>query len=239
MGEALAGLDRSRYLLACKTKVRDKEGARKEFEQSLVRLKTDYFDVYQLHHLHTAEDVKKAFGPNGVMEMITEAKKEGKIRFVGFSAHTTKSALDAMSQYAFDTVMFPINFIEYYQFGFGQEVLAEAQKQGAGVLAIKPMCGGLWGEKEERTRQWWYKPLEERREINMALRFTLSLPGVTAGVAPGMLDLFPKALEVVKIYQPSTEEEKRELEGMAKERISVFQADQKNYAYGDPSHYYA
>ncbi|MHC4517748.1 MAG: aldo/keto reductase, partial [Planctomycetota bacterium] len=79
MGIGLQGLDRSKIFLACKTKKRDKEGAREELERSLKRLKTDHFDLYQMHAVFTPEEVKRALGPGGAVETFLEAKKEGKI----------------------------------------------------------------------------------------------------------------------------------------------------------------
>ena len=63
MGVGLQGLDRSQYFLSCKTHKRDKAGAQMELDRSLQRLKTDHFDLYQLHHLVTPSEVKQAFGP--------------------------------------------------------------------------------------------------------------------------------------------------------------------------------
>lgn len=134
MGVGLQDIQRDKYFLACKTKRRDKDGCREELEQSLKLLKTDYFDVYQLHHLVQPDDVKKALGPGGAMETILKAKEEGKIRAIGFSAHTTQAALEAMNGFDFDTVMFPINYVEYYSHGFGQDVLELAEKKNGGAL---------------------------------------------------------------------------------------------------------
>ena len=156
MGIGLVGLDRSRYFLACKTKKRDMDGARQELEKSLKLLKTDHFDLYQMHHLVKPEDVKRALGPGGAIETFLKAKEEGKIKFIGFSAHTTKAAVEALRGFAFDTVMFPINFVEFYLRGFGKEVLALAGQRAAAVLAIKPMSRGAWPEGAKRTREWWY-----------------------------------------------------------------------------------
>jgi aryl-alcohol dehydrogenase-like predicted oxidoreductase len=128
LGVALQGLKRSDYVLTCKTKARDKDGCRQELERSLTRLKTDYFDLYQLHHLVQPEDVTRALGPGGAMETILKAKEEGKVRGIGFSAHTTKAALEALRGFDFDTVMFPISFAEYYTTGFGKEVLTLAKE---------------------------------------------------------------------------------------------------------------
>jgi len=236
MGVGLEGIDRSRYLLACKTKMRDKQGAREELERSLDRLKTDHFDVYQHHCLRSEEDVKQALGPGGAMETFLEAKREGKVRFFGFSAHTMKAGLMAMRHFRFDTVMFPINFIEFFQWGFGKPVLELAREQGAAVLAIKPMCRGAWPKDMERTRRWWYHPVEDDREIDMALRFTLSQEPVAVGFPPGWIDLAEKAFEVGRSYRPITEPETDELEKLAKSCLSIFRKQEEAVARGASPH---
>ena len=68
-----------------------------------------------MHHLVRPEEVKLALGPGGALETFLKAKEEGKIKFLGFSAHTTKAAVEALKGFAFDTVMFPINFVEFYR----------------------------------------------------------------------------------------------------------------------------
>lgn len=234
LGKALVGVDRSKYLLACKTKMRDKDGAREELERSLERLKTDHFDVYQMHHLRTTDEVKEAFGPNGAMETFIKAKEEGKVRFLGFSAHTTKSALLCLENYNFDTVMFPINFIENYTFGFGDEVMEKAGEIGAAVLAIKPMCGGYWPEGVEKTRNWWYRPIEDQDKVTMAMRYTLSQPGVVAGFPPAFVELFEKAVVAVKDYQPVSDDELTTLKQIASSSLSVFEERQKQFSMVNP-----
>ena len=83
---------------------------------------------------------------------IEAARDEGKVQYLGFSAHTTKAALAAMKGFRFDTVMFPINFVEMFKIGFGKAVLELAEKQGAAVLAIKPMSKGPWPQGVERPK---------------------------------------------------------------------------------------
>ena len=230
MGVGLQGLDRGKYFLSCKTKMRDKAGAREELERSLKRLKTDYFDLYQLHALIQPDDAEKALAPGGAIETLLKAKEEGKVRHFGFSAHTTKAALTVMRGFQFDTVMFPINFIEYHKLGYGKDVLELAQQQGAAVLAIKPMCGGAWPKGMKRTRKWWYRPLEEQREIDMAMRFTLSLDPVAAGIPPAWLDLVEKAIVAGRSYRKISDAETAELRKMADERPSVFIREEQKVA---------
>jgi len=240
MGIGLQGIDRDKVFLSCKTKVRDAKGAREELERSLARLKTDRFDLYQLHALFTEEEVKRALGPGGAIETFMKSKDEGKARFFGFSAHTTRAALAAMKGFRFDTVMFPINFIEYFGMGFGKGVLALAKEQGAAVLAIKPMCRGAWKQGEKRTRQWWYRPVEDPREIGLAIRFTLSQEPVKVGFPPAFVDLLEKAIEAGRSYQPITGVELKELETLAASCESVFKRDEQKVACGgaprDPLH---
>jgi aryl-alcohol dehydrogenase-like predicted oxidoreductase len=230
MGIGLQGLDRDKIFLSCKTQKRDKDGARQELERSLSRLKTDYFDLYQLHAITRAEDVQQALGPGGAMETFVKAKEEGKVKHFGFSAHTTKAATMALNGFSFDTAMFPVNFVEYFKFGFAKEVMALAKEQGVAVIAIKAMAGGAWPNRNERTRNHWYRTLEDDEEIAMALRFTLSQETVVTAIPPGFLDLFAKAIPAGNSYRQITEAETQKLQKMADSAQSVFQRWQNQFA---------
>jgi predicted aldo/keto reductase-like oxidoreductase len=234
MGIGLRGIKRSDYFLACKTKMRDRKGAREELEQSLARLKTDHFDVYQMHCLKSVEEVKQALGPDGAIKTFLEAREEGKARFLGFSAHTTRAALTALKHFPFDTVMFPINFVEYFTLGFGKAVLELAEKKGAGVLAIKPLCRGAWPEGVKRTRRWWYRPVEDEKEVSLALRFTLSQPGVAAGFPPAFVDLLDKAIVAGKSYRRVAEAETEQLRELAATCESIFRKEEQQVAGATP-----
>jgi len=236
MGVGLQALDRSKIFLACKTKMRDAEGARMEMERSLTRLKTDHFDLYQLHCLRTAEEVQQALGPGGAMETILKAKEQGKIRFIGFSAHTTKGAVEALNGFNFDTVMFPINFVEFFKMGFGKAVIELAAEKGAGVLGMKALSKGPWPEGVERTRKWWYRVTETQEEANAAMRFTLSQKGVAAGIPPSFLDILDKAIEAGCSYSPITEAESRQLDQTAQTCLSLFQREEEKIARGEIFH---
>ena len=230
LGFALRDLDRSRYFLACKTKKLERDGARAELEHSLQQLQTDHFDVYQLHHLVKPADAQAALGPGGALEALMQAKKEGKIRAIGFSAHTTKAALAALRGFDFDTVMFPINYVEYYTRGFGQEILALAQEKKAAVLSIKTLNAGAWPKDAERTRKWWYRSLESQEDINLAYRWTLSLPGVVMGFPPSWMDLQAKAITAGLAYRPATEADAAKLKEMSLGCGSIFQREEDSVA---------
>jgi predicted aldo/keto reductase-like oxidoreductase len=233
MGIGLQYLDRDKIFLACKTKMRDKDGALMELDRSLKRLKTDHFDLYQLHHIRTPEEVKQALGPGGAMETILKAKEQGKIRYIGFSAHTTKGALEAMNGFRFDTVMFPINFVEMLKIGFGKAVLELAAEKGVGVVGMKALSKGPWPQGAEQTRKWWYRATETQEETNAAIRFTLSQKGVAAGIPPSFLDLLDMAIEAGRSYQPITDAETQKLQATAETCLSLFQREDERVARGE------
>jgi aryl-alcohol dehydrogenase-like predicted oxidoreductase len=238
MGIGLQGLDRSRYFLSCKTHKRDKAGAQSELDRSLQRLKTDHFDLYQLHHLVTPTEVKQALGPDGAMDAVLKAKEQGKLKHIGFSAHTTKSALEALKSFKFDTVMFPINFVEYYTRGFGKEVMALANEQGAGLISIKPLSWGTWPKAGTKNRDWWYSSVEEPKQVALAMRFVLSQKGVATAIPTSFVELLDKAMEAAKAFQPLDSTAEAELQQMASNRESIFLNEEKqvsfHYPHGNP-----
>jgi predicted aldo/keto reductase-like oxidoreductase len=234
LGIGLQGIDRSKYFLACKTKKRDAEGARQELEQSLKLLKTDHLDLYQLHHLVQPAQVKQALGPGGAMEAILKAREQGKLKYIGFSAHTTKAALEVLKGFKFDTVMFPINFVEYYTRDFGKPILEVAREQGAGVLAIKPLSWGTWPTGAKKTREWWYRSVEEPKDVELAMRFSLSQRGVVAGIPPSFIDLLDRTIEAAKAYKPLDEAAITQLKAMAADRGSLFLKEEQQVAMNPP-----
>jgi aryl-alcohol dehydrogenase-like predicted oxidoreductase len=199
---------RKDVFLACKTGKRDREGARTELEQSLKNLRTDHFDLYQLHAVTSMEDVAQIFAPGGAMETFLEARKEGRIKFIGFSAHSVEAAMSLMDRFDFDTILFPVNYATWNAGNFGPQVLAKAHEKNMGILALKPMAKGPWQEGADRSKhpKCWYEPLTSVEDIRMGLRFTLSHP-VTAAITPGEADLFRIALDTSDKLSPLNEAE--------------------------------
>jgi aryl-alcohol dehydrogenase-like predicted oxidoreductase len=222
MGEGLQGIPRDKIVLACKTGQRDAAGARRELERSLGRLKTDHFDLYQLHAMRSREDVEEVLAPHGALEAFVKAKQEGKVRWLGFSAHSQEAALALLKAHPFDTVMYPVNFIEHFSHQFDQSVMERARTDGAAVLAIKPMCAGAWPKGMERNRENWYRALEDEKEIEQALRFTLSIDPVVAALPPAFLDLAEKAFALGKSYRPATAADIAQMQALAAKYRPMF-----------------
>jgi len=205
---------RERVFLACKTTKRDKEGAAAELKNSLKLLRTDHLDLYQLHALTKMEELDKALGPGGAMETYVAARKAGKIRFIGFSAHSVETALAAMDRFDFDTILFPFNFVLFSQANFGPQVLKRAQEKSMGILALKAMAKTAWPKamkEEERPHpKCWYQPAALPDEAALALRWTLSQP-ITAAVPPGDERYFRLAMDVAQKFEPIRPEEGKTL----------------------------
>lgn len=199
---------RKDVFLSCKTGKRTKDDARKELEQSLKNLRTDHFDLYQLHAVTSLEDVKTIFGPGGAMETFLEAKKEGKIRFIGFSAHSVEAAMALMNGFDFDSIMFPFNYVTWNVGNFGPQVLELAKKKKMGIIALKAMAKGPWPKDADRSKhpKCWYEPLLGEDDIRMGLRFTLSHP-VTNAITPGDAELFKIAINMRDTLSPLSNKE--------------------------------
>jgi aryl-alcohol dehydrogenase-like predicted oxidoreductase len=199
---------RDKVFLSCKTGKRNKEEAREELEQSLKNMRTDYFDLYQLHAVTRLEDVDTIFGKGGAMETFREARKEGKIRHIGFSAHSVEAALALMNGFDFDTIMFPFNMGTWYAGNYGPQVLQMAQQKNMGIIALKAMARGRWPQGADRTRypKAWYEPLTSREDILTGLRFTLSHP-ITTAIPPGEAELFQIALDLKNEIKPLKDDE--------------------------------
>ncbi len=202
---------RKGVFLACKTQGRTKEAATAELESSLRKMRTDHFDLYQHHAVTKKADVETILGPGGAMEAFEAAKKAGKVRFLGFSAHSVEAATALMEGYAFDTLLFPVNFATWHAGGFGPQVLARAKEKGMGILCLKAMAKGPWPQgAPQRYAKCWYEPLDTPEAAAMGLRFTLSHP-VTAAIPPGDEALFTMALKLAAGFEPLSAAEVEEV----------------------------
>ena len=212
LGPALAPY-RKNCFLACKTEGRMKDDSRKQLEESLRLLKTDHVDLYQFHALTKMTDLDKVLGPGGAMETMEAAKKEGKIRYIGFSVHSAETALAAMDRYNFDTVLFPVNWVLFTQAGFGPQILKRAQEKNMGILALKGMAKTVWSGSQRLIHpepKCWYQPAAFPDEASLGLRWTLGHP-ITAAIPPGDERYFRLAMDVAQSYKPLEAHEEQAL----------------------------
>jgi predicted aldo/keto reductase-like oxidoreductase len=178
----------------------------------------------------TKEDLEQVFAPGGAMEAFIEAREQGLTRYIGFSAHSVEIALALMDRFDFDTVLFPLNWVNFFnanpslrsRAGFGPQVIAKAKSKNMGILALKAMARTQWAEGQERTHpKCWYQPVTDPVESELAIRFTLSEP-ITAAVTPGHVDLFRRAMDVAENFKPLSESERAELRRRAEGLEPIF-----------------
>jgi predicted aldo/keto reductase-like oxidoreductase len=218
---------RDRCFLACKTTKRDAKGAREELEESFRLLQTDDFDLYQLHAITTLEDVEQAFAKGGAMETFLKAKEDGKVRYVGFSAHSEVAAHAAMDRYDFDSILFPLSFPIWIKEDFGPSVHKRASKAKRGILAIKAMAHQKWPKSMKREkRPWkkaWYEPFDEIDKVSLGLRFTFHLPA-HAMIPPGDWALFKMAVELAQsgALTPLNDDEQEMIRAIAVDSEPIF-----------------
>lgn len=226
LGPALEPFRKNAFL-ACKTTRRDAAGARREFEQSLRRLRTGHFDLYQFHAVSSMEDVEKILAPGGAAEFFLKMKQEGKARFLGFSAHHAGAALELMEKFPVDSILFPVNFVCWHEGGFGPQMLEKAKQKGVARLALKGMAHTTWpGQPPRRQRKFskcWYRPLDEPETARLALGWTLSQE-VTAAIPPGEAELFALALSIGASWRPLSRAEMEKVAALAHGTEPIFRA---------------
>lgn len=199
---------RAQIFLSNKTAKRNKTEALADLENSLRLLRTDHFDLYQLHHVTTDQEVKTILGEDGALKALVEARKSGKARWLGFSAHSVEAAMSLMDAFKFDSVMFPVNYATWNAGNFGPQVLAKARDQGMGILALKAMLKRPWlrGADRSAAPNCWYEPMTEAPEALEGLRFTLSHP-VTSALPPALPKCFQLALSLAPRITPLNADE--------------------------------
>lgn len=171
--------------LACKTMKRTWKDAAEELQTSLKRLEADHFDLYQLHSLDKADQLEVALEPDGAIQAIQEAKKQGLVKYVGITSHNPITIAKALGRFDFDTVPLPVNCVlkaHLQPENDYRPILTLAKERTVGVIAMKAIAKAPWPD-EGRPYRTWYQPFETQEEIDGALWFTLSQDVTTATTA--------------------------------------------------------
>jgi aryl-alcohol dehydrogenase-like predicted oxidoreductase len=212
MGKALQGR-RDKILLMTKvcTHGRGKEVAMQQLEQSLKRLRTDHLDLWQIHEVIYYNDPQLIFAKDGVIEALDQAKKDGKVRYVGFTGHKNPAIhLEMLSHdYPFDTVQMPLNCFDGTFRSFEQQVLPEVQRRGMAALGMK----SLGGDGQPL--------LHGVVEVEKAFRYAMSLPVATTISGVDSLAVLRQNLAIARGFKPMPPEEMQAL----RNRCAPFAAD--------------
>jgi len=198
--------ERQRFFVGCKTQLRDKEPAAAELRRSLERLQIDSFDLHQLHAVTSLSDLDAATRAGGALEAIVRAREEGLTKHIGITGHGVDSPavfIEALRRFDFDSVLFPINFVQYANPEFrrnAQELLRICAERNVGTMIIKSITKGPWGDKP-KTHNTWYEPFSERDRIRQAVNFALS-QNVTGLCTAGDAKVLPLMLEACEQFTP-------------------------------------
>lgn len=200
MGKALKDGYRDKAFLMTKIDGRSKTGAAKQIDESLKRLQTDRVDLMQFHEIIRLEDPEKIFRSGGAMEAVLEAKKVGKIRYIGFTGHKDPDMhlkmleVAAANKFRFDAVQMPLNVMDAHFRSFEQKVLPLLVRDGIGVLGMKPMAAGGIPRSNLVTG------------VN-CLHYALNLPTSTVITGCERMEILNQAFEAVRSFKPMSKEE--------------------------------
>jgi len=202
---------RNDFFLATKTGERTYQKARDEIRLSLERLQVDQVDLIQLHNLVDPEEWEVAMSEDGALRAAVEARDEGLVRFIGVTGHGTtipKMHLRSLEKFDFDSVLLPYNYpmMQNPDYATNFEKLYNVcQERNVPVQTIKSIARGPWGEKD-RDRNTWYEPLEDQADIDQAVHWVLSRPGVFLNTA-GDIHLLPRVLDAASRFEQALADE--------------------------------
>ncbi len=212
MGKGLKGR-RDRVFLMTKvcTHGRDKDLALRMLDESLRRLQTDHLDLWQIHGVAFDNDPELFIRKNGAAEALEQAKKDGKVRFVGFTGHKDPEIHLKMlaTGFPFDSVQMPLNAFDSTFRSFEQKVLPELNRRGIAALGMKPMSGHGDAIKEGAI------------SAEESLRYAMSLPVTTTITGMEKPDVLQQNLRVAKDFQAMTPREIQVL----RDRVATYAAD--------------
>ena len=217
---------RKNVFLGCKTTKRSRTEAAAEARASLKRLRVDSFDLYQAHAVTTFEELDKVTGPGGALEAMVELKQAGLTRFLGITGHGYDAPaiyLEALRRFDFDTVLFPINFVQYADPVYRQNaeaLLAECRRRNVGTMIIKSVCRAPWGERE-RAYHTWYEPFDQQGIIQDCVNFALS-QDVTGLCTVGDYRVLPMMLQACQSFRPMSPAEQEALIATAGQYAPLF-----------------
>lgn len=186
---------RKEMWIATKTLDRTRRGSRKQLEESLKRLQTDYVDEWRMHYVSTLEDLETITSPGGALETAVKAREEGLIRYISMSNHENPQVqVKALDLFPFDSMLFPASVLDRFILSFVDELVPLARSKGVAVAGMKALgLGRLVHIHEE------------------ALRFAFSQPLDTVVVGATSLEHLKKNLAAANSYRPLTDTEKLDL----------------------------
>lgn len=218
--------ERKRFFLGCKTKERNAAEAKADLHDSLQRLGVEAFDLFQIHGITTMEELDQVTRHGGALEAIVEAREEGLTRHIGITGHGVNAPAifsEALRRFDFDSVLFPLNFIQYANKNFRrdtEELLRQCRERDVGTMIIKSITRAPW-EDRPKAYNTWYEPFSDASMIQKAVNFALS-QDVTGLCTVGDRTLLPMVLGACENFTRMTQIEQEELIANASQYKPLF-----------------
>lgn len=213
-GKFLTPRYRDIVFLMTKTTAPDAKTAREHLEGSLKRMKTDYLDLWQVHSLTTPEDVDNRI-KNGVLDVFLEAKKSGKVKYIGFTGHQNPKAHLRMLEATrgmdiWDTVQMPVNPVDAASnLSFVREVMPLLVEQGIGVLAMKTLADGrFFARKNMHDWKTDHPLIPDRITVADVMNFVWSLPISTLITGAENREFIEEKIQLARIYRDLEEQQR-------------------------------
>lgn len=213
LGKLLVPKYRDEVFLMSKTTARDANGARKHLEGSLKRLNTDQLDLWQVHAVRNPDDVDARIA-NGIFDVMMEAKKSGKTRFIGFTGHTSPSAHKRVMEKSdiFDACQLPVNIADISYESFIEGVIPTLVEKEIGVIGMKSLAnGGFFGGTRHGKHGPNPRVVPNRVSIEEAIRFVWAFPVSTLVTGPDDAKQMQEKIDIAKKYTGMNEEERKKL----------------------------
>jgi predicted aldo/keto reductase-like oxidoreductase len=209
MGKALsADGKRKQCFLMTKNCGRDAKTVKQHLDDSLRRLRTDYIDLVQFHEINYDNDPDWII-ERGCLEVMLKAKKDGKVRFIGFTGHKDpRIHLAMLKRHRWDTVQMPINVCDYFYRSFQRQVVPEANKLGIAPIGMKSLGGGS-DHKGRLVAAHVCTAVEARR-------YALSQPIASLVCGIDSMEVLKQDLSVARHFKPYSEEEMQALRDKVK-----------------------
>jgi len=195
MGRALQDGYRQKAFLMTKLDGRTPAAARQQLEESLRRLKTDHIDLVQIHEVIRMQDPEQAFQPGYIVDVLKQAQKDGKLRYIGFTGHKSPEIhlhmIETASRhgFTFDTVQMPLNVMDAHYDSFTTKVLPVARQKGMGILGMKPLGAGSIVKSKVA------EPVE-------CLHYAMSLPVSVTITGCDSMEILNQALTLARNFKP-------------------------------------
>jgi len=208
---------RSEVFLASKTLSRTYDGTMREVEESLKRLQTDHYDLFQVHSVLDKEDVSLWSKADGMMKAFYKLRDEKVTRFIGVTGHESADAMNrAIDMYDFDTILTTFNPVPR-RLPWRESVLPNAIKKNMGIIAMKVMGGGGGAlvnvnPAKNTNGNWYWDETTHQADAATLIRYVLGLPVACANIGMKSLKELEVNVAAARDFKPYTKEEQVQLE---------------------------